>query len=269
MWLWWATLALAQPPPAVEAARIATEGQPMAARIEAISTPLLGAPYALDPLGEGEGIDDDPLERWDRFDCLTFVEQVLVEAYASPVLPAETVLSELRYGGAPPSYDNRNHFMELQWIPNAIRRGYLLDITDHFGRTTDLTLTVDDALWAQYGRRAPWKGSPEARPQGEMHLQVLPLPLAQALADAIPAGTLLLVVRQPKPNTPVWVTHLGFVLDGPHKTLRHASRMKSVMAVTDTPLARYLRYLDTWTRWPVLGVSLLAPLEPPGPSPSP
>ncbi len=46
------------------------------------SESFLGSPYLLSPLGEGKGIDADPLYRFDKFDCLTFVETVLAKSYA-------------------------------------------------------------------------------------------------------------------------------------------------------------------------------------------
>ena len=77
-------------------------------------------------------------------------------------------------------------------------------------------------------------------------------------------GDALVLVRADSPRYPFWVTHLGFVLDTPRKTFRHASRMQSALKVRDNPLGRYLSYLTTWKRWPVAGVILLEP-QPHGP----
>ena len=64
------------PPHLIEvAAKVAQE--PLPVRLEAVSEALLGRPYLIDPLGEGFGIDPDPLARYDAFDCLTFVEELL------------------------------------------------------------------------------------------------------------------------------------------------------------------------------------------------
>ncbi|MCB9741246.1 MAG: DUF1460 domain-containing protein [Alphaproteobacteria bacterium] len=45
--------------------------------MKAISEPWLGLPYQLGPLGEAGGVDPDPVMRFDVFDCLTFIEEVL------------------------------------------------------------------------------------------------------------------------------------------------------------------------------------------------
>ena len=45
--------------------------------MERASRAFLGLPYLNDAAGEGQGIDTDPPSRYDAFDCLTFVEEVL------------------------------------------------------------------------------------------------------------------------------------------------------------------------------------------------
>ena len=102
-------------------------------RIERVSRLLLQRPYQVDAIGEGKAPDSDPLFRYDVFDCLTFVEEVL--ALSLPVDPfdAPQIRQRLRYGSAGGiDYHNRNHFMLQQWIPNSIESG-LVDITADLG----------------------------------------------------------------------------------------------------------------------------------------
>jgi hypothetical protein len=79
--------------------------------IEAVSSRHMGAPYAIDPLGEGRGIDPDPLSRDDAFDCMTFVETVLARTLGID-------LQSIRYKDGRVDFMARNHFVSLDWIEN-------------------------------------------------------------------------------------------------------------------------------------------------------
>ena len=77
----------------------AAKGAPtLAAKIDQVSSPFLGTTYAISPLGEGSGIDTDPRLRWDKVDCLTFVETSMALALAprsmggraSPISPGSS-----------------------------------------------------------------------------------------------------------------------------------------------------------------------------------
>ena len=50
--------------------------------IDKISSSFKEIEYSLNPLGENFGIDNDPLYRFDKFDCLTYVETVLALHFA-------------------------------------------------------------------------------------------------------------------------------------------------------------------------------------------
>ena len=64
-------------PEAVREAAVDSRNLPLAERIDRVSESMLGHPYVNDPLGEGRGVDRDPPVRYDAYDCLTFVEEVL------------------------------------------------------------------------------------------------------------------------------------------------------------------------------------------------
>jgi hypothetical protein len=104
----------------------------LTARIEAFSAEFLGLPYGSGgPLGEGvDGrYDQDPLYRFDTFDCTTYVETVLSLARSSGLDQFERRMDEIRYENAVVDYVTRNHFPSLDWIPNNIRNGLFQDPT--------------------------------------------------------------------------------------------------------------------------------------------
>lgn len=100
-------------------------------RMEAMSRPFIGLPYGDGgPLGEGPTgrYDQDPLYRFDTFDCTTFVETVVSLALTADVDAFEQKMDEIRYEDSRVDYLTRNHFPSLQWIPNNIKNGLLTEV---------------------------------------------------------------------------------------------------------------------------------------------
>lgn len=248
------------PPEIVEAA-IQARTLPLAQRMRAVSEPLLGLPYLADSHGEGEGIDTDPPARYDAFDCLTFVEEVLALSLSGDPSHASDVRESLRYTGEP-SYATRRHFMELQWIPDNVAAGWLVDTTAAYGRPVQrFEREVTAGTWKAWGRRSLFALTDEQLPVGTMALDVLSLDDALAVVDQIRPGTIVLTVRQDRPWVPIWVTHLGFVLaDADQPTVRHATRMSSKQ-VRDHSLEWYVEHVGTYSNWPTAGIALLEPVE--------
>jgi len=104
-------------------------------RVEYISESMLGIPYLLDPEGEEEGLDRDPLLRFDKMDCLTYVEAVLALSMTDSTDSALSLRNELRYLDTEVAYEKRKHFMFTQWIPSNIELGFFSDITSQIGKT--------------------------------------------------------------------------------------------------------------------------------------
>jgi hypothetical protein len=97
--------------------------------LAAVSAPLVGRPYLKGPLGEGSKA---PLYRLDGFDCTTFVETVMANAYCFPGGSPSCLNQEMeriRYRGSEVAFGERNHVPELDWLPNNVRRGYLRDLS--------------------------------------------------------------------------------------------------------------------------------------------
>lgn len=245
-----------------EILRVATDvrDRPLPDRITAISAALLGRPYLSDPLGEGQGHDADPFARYDVFDCLTFVEEVLALALAGDPAHAADVRDALRYGAGPRTYAHRHHFMELQWIPANLAAGWLVDTTRDYGETLHLEREVTPATWAAWGRRGLFAHTDDELPTGVMKLDVLPVDAAIAAHDRIRPGSILLTVREDRPWIPLWITHVGLVVSGDRPTMRHATKMGGGIS-RDHGLKWYLENLSGYGSWNALGVAILEPIE--------
>lgn len=238
--------------------------QGVAARMSTASAALLGTPYGVDPAGEGQWPDFDPEARYDVFDCLTFVEEVLAFSLATSFDDVSRIRRAFRYGTHPPSYRNRRHFMELQWLPGAIEAGWLVDSTGRYGETTRLTKNVTAFTWKHWPTRQRFALTDEELPVGPMQLDVLPLPDAQQQAGAFAPGSLLLTVRTDLAGVPIWITHVSLVVqdESGATVLRHATKIGGKDEVKDHNVAWYLKHLETYTNWPVAGVAVLEPRKP-------
>ena len=101
-------------------------------RLDVISKIFVGFPYGKGgPLGEGLSgrFDQDPLYRFDAFDCTTYVETIMALAFARDVNEFEDYQDKIRYEDGIVDYLKRNHFTDLQWIPNNIANGFMSELT--------------------------------------------------------------------------------------------------------------------------------------------
>jgi len=239
--------------------------QPLWERMRAVSTPLKGTPYQVDAAGEGWGPDPDPPVRYDAFDCLTFVEEVLALTIPADPLSAPLVRNALRYGPSGEiSYENRNHFMLHQWIPHNIRGGLLVDITTELGPTVLMQKSVSTNTWNRWKSRPKFALTDDQLPTGSYELNVLPLDVALEEVGNFPPGALVITVRENRSYVPIVVTHIGFVIpsDDPERPLmRHATKMGSEPRVRDDFLDWYLEHLANYRYWKVAGVVVLMPQE--------
>lgn len=243
---------------AVAAAQARARGEALPARLRLVTEPFLGAPYVLSPLGEGAGVDADPLLRFDAFDCTTFVETAMALALTDELPAARKLLDELRYRAGKVDYLARRHFPEAEWIPELIALGYLQDITREVGGAEVVVeeKALDVAVWKR-ARHQGMPALPDARiPRGVFRLDVWPLDRARAGQHKIPPGTVLHLVREDYGSVPVRVSHQGLVIDkGGQLFLRHAAdRMHH--SVVDEPLDRFFSRMQQYRKWPVAGVHL-------------
>jgi len=222
---------------------------------------LRGAAYRLSPLGEGAGRDPDPRFRLDRFDCVTFVETALALGGARSVAEAERLLDDVRYAG-PPHWERRSHYVEAQWLPSLREKGWIDDATAAVAgeRVRQVALHHTAESWraaARSGRLLPGL-APEALPVGTFSVPVVPLGALPGVEGRVAEGTIVLVVREPRPGRPFVVTHMGIaVVDGSGRRLvRHAST--GARRVVDEPFARFAARQARERRWPVAGLSFWA-----------
>ncbi len=247
------------PPEVLERARQARE-LPWGERVDFISEPWLGQRYLLGPLGEAGGLDDDPVTRYDAFDCLTFVEEVLALALSPTPERAHEVRMALRYRDEGISYENRRHFMLSEWIPGTVAQGWMRDITGDLtgAEWHDKTVTLE--TWLGWKRRSLFPLSDGRLPVGSMHFAVLPIEVAEQALAQIPEGSLVFTVRALWDHLPIAISHVGVTVPGERPTMRHASRMGKKV-VRDDSLAWYTQHVQTYVNWPTAGLIVLAPQE--------
>ena len=244
-------------PPEARSALLSSESTlPLRERLLRNSQRFLQTPYALSPLGEGEGVDPDPTFRLDAVDCLTFVEQTVALSLAATPEEMARQLEQLRYASTR-SYEDRNHLMEAQWLPHNLRKGFLVDVTRRYAGEDVVRAEKLLTAYTWSSRTSTALQLPRARqPRGAFGLDLIPLHKVMAHARKVPSGTLLLVVRDERPLMPTRVTHLGFVVQKRKRTfLRHAAR-NGYGQVVDEDLETFLTRNGRYTTWPVAGVSL-------------
>jgi hypothetical protein len=237
---------------------------PVPTRLKEASAPFLGTPYGVSPLGEGAGSDPDPRLRYDLVDCLTFVETTMALAFAPDEAAVLPVLDDLRYG-ARPTFDERNHFIEAQWVPHNLAKGWIRDISSEVaGRAVQtVTKTYGADRWLKRQRFAElFSIDSEFMPRGTHALAMVPLDHAAAHVRRFPSGSIVFVVRMDLSSQPTRVTHVGFVFDSPAgKVLRHASK-SPYQRVVDEPLDHFFARNSAYEKWPVAGVSVFEPRWP-------
>jgi hypothetical protein len=222
---------------------------------------LLGAPYLLSALGEEAPPAPEPRFRLDAFDCTTFVETAIALGNARSVAEARILLDDIRYDG-PPSYAHRNHYPEAQWLPANARKGWIEEVTEEVapGESRAIELTLTRASWraaARSGHLLPHL-DPDDLPSGLFRFSVVPLARVSEVAERIPEGTVVAVVRTARANRPYRITHMGLVVKGPagEVLVRHASTAR--MRVMEEPLARFVQRAMAASGWKVEGLSLWA-----------
>ena len=233
---------------------------PLGERIKAHSQPWLGRSYSTGPIGEAGGFDSDPMIRFDTFDCLTFVEEVLALSLAPDPVSTQQIRLALRYKKSEPKYENRRHFMLAEWIPDLIEQGWLQDITPRYSGAIRIRREVTLSTWKKWSQRKDF-GIPDRRfPVGIQEFWYLPIDKAMEVIDSIPNGALLFTVRQPRTEVPIAITHVGIKVPGKTATMRHASTLGEG-GVKDNDLRWYLGYIKSFQEWPAVGILILMPLD--------
>lgn len=239
-------------------------------RLDLISRTFLGLPYGKNgPLGEGPTgkYDQDPLYRFDTFDCTTYVETIMALARAHNVDEFEDLLNNIRYENGNIDYLTRNHFTDLQWIPQNIQNGQLLEINHEVVSPNEIKIATAEINFPGWLRSikidqimAP-EASIEERRQlledlhGEArnysiqtasvsYVAIKTLVAKPSLLDRIPTSSLVNFVRPNWDLTEVAgthqnISHQGFLFrKGKVLLLRHASTSGKV---EELPFIDYLK----------------------------
>ncbi|NMB73539.1 MAG: DUF1460 domain-containing protein [Myxococcales bacterium] len=261
-------------------------------RVARISEAFVGKPYRFSPLGEGFGVDPEPLCRLDRFDCLSLVEISLALALDSDAGSVAETLQRIRYlppdgppraERAPPrwlpfllpsltsrldrlrgqaervGFVRRKHFPLSQWLPFNQRAGFIEDITEEVAgaRVVWLEKSLDAELWKRRKRpRYAPRLQPGDVPVGTFKLPVLPIEEVLMASERIPHGAIVAVVRADRPDVFDPIVHMGIVVRKPDGVyLRHAVP-KKIRRVIDEPLATFVKRSLSYRDWPVLGLNI-------------
>jgi hypothetical protein len=121
-----------------------SQNDPIQRRIEIQSAALLNLPYLEGALGEGTKgrYDQNPLYRFDYFDCETYVDTVMALALAKNLPDFKSKINQIRYKQGSVSFTQRNHFPSADWIPNNKRNGYIHELSYLIaGQKTRMTKT--------------------------------------------------------------------------------------------------------------------------------
>lgn len=231
--------------------------------IDKISASFMGRPYLVDPLGEATGFDTDPLFRFDAFDCTTFVETVMALARTHQDSDFESQIIEIRYKNSWPSFVERNHFTDADWVPNNIRKGILRDVTrDVFATSATAHTHVDKAAWFKKVHSLE-----SYEPGQNISLPYIPIRAIlnqPAILNRIPSGAVINIVRpnwelKEKIGTNMNVSHQGFAIRKSSGELyfRHASQ--TYLQITEEPL---LMYLNKMKEIPTIGGIHILTLRP-------
>lgn len=241
----------------------------ISARVDYLTRAFMGKPYLTNPQGEGidAQFDQSPLYRFDGFDCVTFVNTILALALSHDLPSFEKKMVQINYYNDSVTFDNRFHFMSVDWNPQNQKNQIVKDIT---------TTVVDEnknpiAEFAQgeidrpnwFLKRAENESVERAKYLKDIAKKMkkefvsLPyLPLSklfyenkpqQFLFNQIPSASIIEIVRpnwnlKDKIGTVLHVSHIGFAIRNESGELffRHASSENK--QVEEVRLSHYLSH---------------------------
>ena len=238
-----------------------------AARIDFFSRQFLDSLYLPNPQGEGEQgeIDQSPLYRFDGFDCVTYVNNVLALAFSHDAKSFEKNIVQLNYYQSILRFENRFHFMSADWNPENQKNGFVRDATETIINEHNKSIAqfaegeIDKPSW--FLKRAENENAENAArlralastvSKCRVRLPYLPLSFLfdenkkpkKYFFNQIPSASVIEIVRpnwnlKEKIGTNLHVSHMGFSIRENNKLIfRHASsEQKKVVSVL---LAEYL-----------------------------
>ena len=199
-------------------------------RLEAASRALLGRPYLLGPLGEGDSLlgEAKPRLRMDVFDCVTFLETSLALAQAPDTMAFLSTMDSIRYLGGRVEWSSRNHFTEAEWLPRNHKYAKRVEFP---GDTVENRVVFRQRFYAQHQVEVA---------DTTMALRMTPRSRAIERWSRPSDTTRIRGVGLVGKLVGYPVLHTGFLVErkGMPALLRHASQAGSVR---EQPFADYLR----------------------------
>lgn len=233
-------------------------------------------PSGLDPLGEGAGVDSDPLFSTKIFDCTTYVETLLAIGLSKTYPEIQKNLNKLRYQNGLPDYFQRNHFMVSEWIPENTKKGFVINITEsltpdagafrfakrQLNKTIWFFHRVIDLLEKQKKSSDEILAQLKIVPHQSNRMEQTKFLKAEVLRadkgvifEKLPPVSIIMFIRN-IPTSPTLVSHMGFLIKRDSKLiLSHAPQAKPWRLQT-LPIEDYLTDMDSH-RAPVEGVLIL------------
>jgi hypothetical protein len=215
-------------------------------------------------------IDDTAPIIPNEYDCTTFIEVVAALSRSSSEDQFLKNLFAIRYKDGQPTFVNRNHFPEADWIPNNQAAQILSDITSDLARQSGVEThferkKIDRVKWFKEQadgnkiERSLASLAEKRWPEpSEVQLPYIAISDVKKIMKQIPSGTILNLVHRSDPHHPVLITHQGFVIrEGNQVLLRHASVGGRIRT---NNLSQYLTSLHGQqrpnSRWPLIGINL-------------
>jgi hypothetical protein len=215
---------------------------PLQRRIEIQSAALLNTPYLEGALGEGINgkYDQNPLYRFDYFDCETYVDTVMALALAKNLIDFRNKIDQIRYKAGNVSFTQRNHFPSADWIPNNKRNGFIHELNYLIASEKTKVTTTEINLQNWYHHLTTDRIQiPYLNPQqktallfqlktegsalyGSKNVRIAYIPVFDLLQNPelrrrIPSGSLIFFVGHDsylssRIGTPMNVLHMGFAI---------------------------------------------------------
>lgn len=186
---------------------------------------FLGVRYLNSPLGEEIAPDNDPLIRFDAFDCTTFVETVIADNNLKK-------LNKIRYKNGQVDFLARNHFIETDWLQN--NSDVVQNVSNRYGPVQVRSVKIDKKSWFKKVHNIETEFTPQV-----VDIEYIPYKNAK---NILPEKTLVVLFITDKPElrdkigTDLAVVHMGLLL--PNGMLRHASSTQG--RVVDVDMDEYI-----------------------------
>ena len=201
-----------------------------------------------------------------QHNCTTFVETVISLARSNSGEEFLNNLLKIRYMSDNHDFEHRNHFPELDWIPNNTRAQILFDSTSQIAQSSGVGLQVEKKIidrgsWlnAQLSHHSGGRALASFQKSSvEISLPYLKVSDLNRVVASLPSGSVLNLVHPADGIHPVLITHQGFIIrEGNQVQFRHALLNHGIRTMD---LLSYVRRLSQSQRkgffWPLIGVNI-------------